>query len=153
MVPISQLFIDWYGWAIALLLIAAITALIVPLARPRSGSGRRRGEEEARGQSLTDAVREAGVHRGFLLLSTAYFVCGFQTRFVGTHFPAMLQDFDISTGMAATALTLIGFFNIIGCFFWGRRDRPVPREVPVGLALSFALDRHGRLYPGPDHQW
>ena len=117
-VPAAHLFVDTWGWAAALLMIAVVTALIVPLS-VAVAIGPPRPEESPTGHTLGSAVREARTHHGFLLLCTAYFVCGFQTMFVSSHLPAMLQDFDVSTGMGALALTLIGLFNVIGCFVWG----------------------------------
>lgn len=117
-VPAVQLAIDSWGWAAAILLIAGAVALIVPLAYAIAiGPPGKGGAPEAGG--VGPAVREAGAHRGFLLLTAGYFVCGFQTMFVGAHLPAMLQDFSVSPRMGAVALTLIGLFNVIGCFVWG----------------------------------
>jgi predicted MFS family arabinose efflux permease len=118
MVPMTQLFLDWYGWAFAMVVIAVITALIVPLAASVA-IGPPTAEERRGGQSLGAAIREASGHSGFLLVSLAYFVCGFQTLFISAHFPAMLQDLGLSAGLGATSLTILGFFNMIGCFAWG----------------------------------
>jgi predicted MFS family arabinose efflux permease len=118
MVPMTQLFLDWYGWALALVVLAAVTALIVPLAAAVA-IGPPRPEERRGGQSLGAAIREASGHSGFILASSAYFVCGFQTLFFSAHFPAMLQDMGLSAGLGATALAILGFFNMIGCFAWG----------------------------------
>ena len=70
-------------------------------------------------QSAGGAILEASGHSGFLLLTAGYFVCGFQTMFIGTHLPAFLDDLGYRASMAATAIALIGFFNVIGCFLWG----------------------------------
>jgi predicted MFS family arabinose efflux permease len=118
MVPLSQYFIDASGWATAMLVVAAVTALIVPLAASVA-IGPPTVEERRGGQSLGAAIREATSHSGFILVSTAYFVCGFQTLFISAHFPAMLQDLGLSATLGATALTVLGLFNMIGCFAWG----------------------------------
>jgi predicted MFS family arabinose efflux permease len=39
--------------------------------------------------------------------------------FISAHLPAMLGDNGVAPTLAATALAILGFFNIIGCFFWG----------------------------------
>jgi MFS family permease len=54
-----------------------------------------------------------------VLLISGFFVCGFQTMFIGAHLPNYLNGVGISGGVAATALALIGFFNVLGCFVWG----------------------------------
>jgi MFS family permease len=53
-------------------------------------------------------------HRGFWLLTSSFFVCGFQTIFVMTHLPAYAVDRGLTPTQGMTALALIGFFNIIG---------------------------------------
>ena len=53
-------------------------------------------------------------HRGFWLLTSSFFVCGFQTIFVMTHLPAYAVDRGLTPTQGMTALATIGFFNIIG---------------------------------------
>lgn len=120
MIPIGQAVIDSQGWVIMLYVMAVLTALIVPLAyvmmtrRAEAGSGPAVVE-----LSTKDAIREAFTHRGYVLLTSGYFVCGLQTMFIGTHFPNMLTSLKVDTAIAAMALSLIGAFNIIGTFTWG----------------------------------
>lgn len=116
--PVAQSVLDGYGWVITLFFLAAIAALIVPLAAGLAGKNPAYADGAPQ-QSLAEALREAGRHRGYLLLTAGYFVCGFQTLFIVTHFPPMLRDFDVSPDMGAWAISLIGLFNIFGCLFWG----------------------------------
>ena len=118
LVPATQMFIGDYGYAVALVILAAITALIVPLAAPISGR-MTPADLPDDDQTIPQAIREAGGHGGFLLLVTGFFVCGFQTMFIGAHLPAYLTDAGASPELGATALATIGLFNIIGCFLWG----------------------------------
>ena len=53
------------------------------------------------------------------MVAGGYFVCGFQTLFVATHFPIMLRQYDVSAELGAWAIALIGLFNIFGCLIWG----------------------------------
>jgi MFS family permease len=52
-------------------------------------------------------------------LVIGFFVCGFHVVFIGVHLPAHIEDIGQSANIAATALTLIGFFNVIGAFTSG----------------------------------
>ena len=56
---------------------------------------------------------------GFLLLCTAYTVCGFQLLFIAVHFPAYLVDQRMTPETGMIGLALIGFFNMIGSYMWG----------------------------------
>lgn len=58
-------------------------------------------------------------HRGYLLLTLGYFVCGFQLSFIGIHLPSYLKDQQLGPDTAATALALIGLFNVIGTYSTG----------------------------------
>lgn len=121
LVPLGQYFIDGYGWAAAVAAFGLITAIIVPLSwclvQPRAEEA-----QEADGaprQGLADAFREAFAHRGFMLLTTAYFVCGFQVLFLGTHLPKFLLEAGQDPWVGAAALSIIGLTNIIGTLAWG----------------------------------
>jgi predicted MFS family arabinose efflux permease len=65
-------------------------------------------------QSLSAAIEEARRHRGYLLLNGGFFVCGFHVAFMATHLPAYIGTCGLSPFIGATALAMIGFFNIIG---------------------------------------
>jgi len=117
-VPLGQYFISSYGWVEALVLLALIAGVMVPLSAAVAETAQETNAVR-RAQSLGQALREASGHPGYILLTAGFFVCGFQTLFIGTHLPALLEDVRISPGMGATALSLIGFFNVIGCLLWG----------------------------------
>ena len=57
---------------------------------------------------------QARRHRGYLLLNAGFFVCGFHVAFIATHFPAYINTFGFDPLVGASALAVIGFFNIIG---------------------------------------
>lgn len=119
MVPLTQYFISGSGYVATLVILAVIVALTAPLAA--AVAGRRTAPDMTAGTELGvfAAVREASRHSGYLLLVTGFFVCGFQTMFIGAHLPAYLSFAGSSPAMGATALALIGLFNVIGCFVWG----------------------------------
>lgn len=117
-VPAAQLLLGELGYRLALMALAAGIALITALAIGVAG----RPSAVASGgvsQSLGDALREAARHRGYWLLNGGFFVCGFQLAFIGTHFPAYLNDRGLGIGVGATSLALIGLFNIFGSYFFG----------------------------------
>ena len=118
MVPLAQAFQANFGWRGAFLLLALVVAAVLVLA---FGLRVPRGETQAgEARSLRQALGEAGTHRGYWLLTAGYFVCGFHVAFIGTHFPAYLSDRGMSPDASATAFSLIGLFNVIGAFWFGR---------------------------------
>lgn len=118
MLPAGHFFIESEGWITTLVIMAGFTAIMVPLAISLIGRTIE-APSAVPAQKPREALREALRHRGYLLLSGGYFVCGVQTMFIGTHFPAMLEGLKVDPGIAAIALSLIGLFNIIGTFAWG----------------------------------
>ena len=120
MIPLGQFFIDSQGWVVSLYIMSMMTLLIVPLAfvmvRKNVGGG---SAAALPPQGTGEAICEAFTHRGYVLLTCGYFVCGLQTMFIGTHFPNMLRNLEIDASIAAMSLSLIGAFNIIGTFAWG----------------------------------
>ena len=113
--PISQGLIDNLGWSDSLValgfLMLAIPLLAIPLRGNSSTSRYAIAEFE---QSVAEALREAFAYRGYLLLISGFFVCGFQVAFITAHFPAYISDLGIAARWAVVAISLIGFFNIIG---------------------------------------
>ena len=117
-IPFGQFLVDSQGWIITLYVMAGMTLLIVPLAfaliRPGTASA-----PPAAARGSLEVIREAIGHRGYMLLTSGYLVCGLQTMFIGTHFPTMLANRDIDPAIGAYALSLIGVFNIAGTLAWG----------------------------------
>jgi MFS family permease len=115
MVPVGQTLIGSLGWVSALLVMAALGTLMVPLA---SALVERRSslDQVGRQQTVAQAIREAARHRGFWLLTLGFFVCGFQVVFIASHLPAYLADQGQSAQVGMLALALIGLFNIFGTY-------------------------------------
>ena len=117
LVPYAQELLEGFGWSTALLVLAATSLLMIPLAAGVAGHQADHRAQAA--QSIRAALREAFAHRGFLLLVAGFFVCGFQVVFVGTHLPAFLADRAMPTWLGAWALALVGLFNIVGSYMAG----------------------------------
>ena len=117
MLPFGQLLISTLGWQTALLVFAGTIMATVPLAAAMM-EGQRPVATGAQ-QSLNQALREAGAHSGFWYLTAGFFVCGFQVAFISVHLPAYLLDVKMTPAVGATALALIGLFNIAGSFVAG----------------------------------
>jgi MFS family permease len=114
--PISQGLIGTLGWPPALAITSMLVLAMIPLALvlPHlSGSSATTARLEAE-QTLRQALAEAFAHRGFVLLSTGFFVCGFHVAFITVHFPAYVRDLGLDPVIGAWSLSLIGLFNIVG---------------------------------------
>ncbi|GLS33002.1 Predicted arabinose efflux permease, MFS family [Mesorhizobium albiziae] len=128
--PISQGLITAYGWSDTLIIMSAAMLLIPIIAIPLAGNSKSGTVSQVEiEQSVGQALREALGHQSFLLLTSGFFVCGFQVAFITAHFPAYIGDIGIEARYAVIALALIGFFNIIGSlasgFIGQRYSKPI----------------------------
>jgi len=116
--PIAQGFIQTLGWSPALTILALFTLLLIPLAffLPKVTA---QEKTQAVDQSLRDALSEAFAHRGFVLLTIGFFVCGFHVAFITVHFPAYVRDLGLDPNIGSYSISLIGLFNIVGSFLAG----------------------------------
>ncbi len=126
MVPVENGLISSIGWQQALVVLACMALLIMPLAlglreQPTAASS---GPK----QSVTAALREAFAYPSFRLLMAGYFVCGFQVVFIGVHLPSYLLDHGLEPGVATVALALVGLFNVFGTYAAGALGQRVPKR-------------------------
>jgi MFS family permease len=118
MLPYGQTLITYFGWAAALSILAASVSFILLPALVLSGKNAV-AKSVHDNQSVSEALHEAGGHKGFWYLTSGFLVCGFQTVFIMLHLPAYLLDKGMTPVTGMIALALIGFFNIIGSYFAG----------------------------------
>jgi len=129
MMPVEGQLILHLGWQMALLALAAMVLLIVPLAWGlREPDFHGAGTPLQRTQSVRQALGEALRYRSFLLLTAGYFVCGFQVVFIGVHMPSYLRDHGLSVQVASQSLALIGLFNVFGTYAAGTLGQRVPKR-------------------------
>src|SRR3954471_22851969 len=112
LVPLTQSLIAALDWHHALLVLAGIAALILPLTLALAGKPAPAATSKP--QSIGEALREAMGEKGFPLLFWGYFVCGFHIAMLTVHLPAFVTDAGLKPSHGMTALALIGLFNIVG---------------------------------------
>jgi predicted MFS family arabinose efflux permease len=140
--PFTQWLLANVGWHGALLALAAVGLLIAPLAAAMVE--RRDTHVHSFKQSAGQAMGEAIGHRGYVLLTLGFFVCGFQVVFVGVHLPAYLADRGLPPHVAVMSLALIGLFNIVGTYTTGWLGGRVSKKYILSFiyfarAVVFAL--------------
>ncbi len=147
--PITQLMISSFDWRNALLGLAVISALIIPLAFFTSGKAApQAGPKQSFGEALREAMRE----RGFHLLFWGFFVCGFHISMLTVHLPSYVTDNGLKPEHGMIALALIGLCNMIGSFSagWlgGRYSKKyllsgiyTLRAIAIALLIAFPLSQ------------
>jgi len=124
-VPGAQWMLGSAGWQASFAVLAAFVGLTAVLALgfpgrdPVSNDNPSQPEAE-KAQPLNLVLNCARRHSGYVLLTAGFFVCGFHVAFIATHLPAFLSDNGVSNPAAATALAMIGLFNIFGSYLFGQ---------------------------------
>ena len=133
--PLAQSFIQSVGWSATLTILSLIVLSMIPLAfvLPSIKSST---TVTAVDQSLRDALSEAFEHRGFVLLTIGFFVCGFHVAFITVHFPAYVRDVGLDSSIGAWSISLIGLFNIAGSFLAGVVGQKYSMKVSLSTIYS-----------------
>jgi MFS family permease len=142
LLPLTQFLLTHVGWVGALMALGCVGVLMAPLAAALVE--KRVTQHHAFAQSAAQAMREALGHRGYVLLTLGFFVCGFQVVFIGVHLPAYLADHGLPAHVAVTALALVGLFNIVGTYTTGWLGARMPKRyilsfIYFGRAVVIAL--------------
>jgi MFS family permease len=133
MIPVEQGLLSSFGANDALLMLALMASLMIPIAfmlRESNVSN----QHQASDQTIKQALKEAIGNPSFRLLTLGYFVCGFQVVFIAVHLAPYLKDLskiypDVGApAVATTALALIGLFNIFGTYSAGILGQRFPKR-------------------------
>ena len=155
-VPLAARLLGDIGYHETLLVMAAMVGLCGLLAIGVAGRVDTAGTPETGEQTARQAFREAAAHRGYWLLNAGFFVCGFHIAFIATHLPAYLQDKGLGTEIGWQVLALVGLFNILGSYVFGRAGdmlRPkyilsllyVARSAVIALFLLLPISHASAL--------
>jgi len=129
--PYAHLLISNLGWASSMFVLLVTASLMAPLAWGLASKPH--AHAHAHDQTLSEALREAIHHRGFLLLTAGFFVCGFHVMFIATHLPAYLADSGFPPWVGAAALTLVGLANIFGTLGAARLGDFIEKRLALSI--------------------
>lgn len=120
---------DWH-WGMVYFL--ALGALMIPAAFMAGGADRMPRPNRAN-VTMGAMLGQAARHRGFVVMSGAYFVCGLQLVFLTTHLPNYLDVCGLDPMLGASALAIIGGVNIAGSYLAGWLGGRYPKHILLGL--------------------
>ena len=145
MIPTEQGLISSFGAQNALMLLALMASMMIPVAfmlREKEFTHVHHAED----QTIAEALKEALKNSSFQLLAFGYFVCGFQVVFIAVHLAPYLKDLSSiypsvgAPSVATSALALIGLFNIFGTYGAGILGQRIPkRYLLAGIYLSRSI--------------
>jgi predicted MFS family arabinose efflux permease len=120
--PAAQWVIEHQGWPVALLAMAGLSLVALPLASPFRRPAAARGSHAVRpSQPIADVLREWRFWR----VAASFGVCGFHIGFLTVHMPGVIERCGLPASLAGTWIALAGAANIAG-----------------SIAIGFALKRY-----------
>jgi MFS family permease len=154
-VPVASILQNRFdNWHSTMLVLAALSVVMVPLAFGLREDRAVPARTAVRPQGTRDALREAFHTQGFWLLTIGFFVCGFHVTFIGLHLPSYISDQSVGMSffgrpisaieLGGWAIGLVGLFNIVGSLLWGWLGGHHLRKDMLALlyalrALAFVL--------------
>lgn len=132
-VPLAtQGVLKYYPWQIGALFFAVLAAAMLPAAFWAGASDKLPVMTAAAKTTMRDTLAQVLRHRGFLVMSGAYFVCGLNLVFLTTHLPAYLEICGQDPMLSAEALAVIGAVNCVGALLAGWLGGRYSKHVVLG---------------------
>ena len=112
--PATQAVISTAGWVTAMLSVAALALLSIPLALAFRGGPAPAASDAHSAEQAGASLHEALASRGFWLINATFFVCGVHVFFLITHLPGVIEVCGLPPSVSGAALAVLGLFNIAG---------------------------------------
>jgi predicted MFS family arabinose efflux permease len=141
--PVMQWSIDHRGWAVALLVMAALSLAALPLSL---AFRRRAGSVPSNASAPAESVREVLREWRFWRVASSFGICGFHVGFLGVHMPGVIERCGLPASLSGTWIALAGAANIAGSIAIGLALKRYPAgPLLVGLYVTRALGIAGLL--------
>lgn len=139
--PIGQWLATTWDWRVGVVGFTVLALAMIPAAwtagkaddLPATATTTATGADDL---SAKAALAMAFAEPRFIVMSTAYFVCGLQLVFLTTHLPTYLQICGMDPMLGAIALGVIGGFNVMGSLFFGWAGGRWNKEALLGLIYT-----------------
>ena len=121
------------GWQTSLIILATVTIsllILLPLLNEKNDQS---NKNTSFGLGLKNTIMFSIKEKNYLLLISAFFVCGFHVTFIGLHLPADLISKGISVEVAGWSLAIIGVFNIFGTIGFGWLGGKYKKVMPLSI--------------------
>ncbi len=133
-VPLAtQALLSNHPWQIAALFFVLLGIAMLPAAFLAGGADKIPAPNTAATASMSEVLGQAMRNRRFLVMSSAYFVCGLNLVFLSTHLPAYLVLCGQDPMLGASALAVIGGASACGSLITGWLGGKYPRHILLGL--------------------
>jgi predicted MFS family arabinose efflux permease len=154
--PLGQMLNEGYGWRTGLIGFVVLSLAMLPAAWfagkvdniPLPAPAR----DEIGNTSAGVAAKLAFGNVSFVVMTSAYFVCGMQLVFITTHLPSYLAICGMDPMLSAQTLGMVGGFNVLGSLFFGWAGQRWNKLALLGaiyFSRSLVLAWYFMLPPSP----
>ena len=119
--PINQFLVSTYQWSLSFQITSIFFLFMIPLSLifllPKL---EKKNKKEFTKRKISDVLQEAFKDKSYKYLILGFFVCGLHVALISNYLPVFTKLKGLETTIAATGLTLIGIFNMMGTLISGK---------------------------------
>jgi predicted MFS family arabinose efflux permease len=119
--PINQFLVSTYQWSLSFQITSIFFLFMIPLSLifllPKL---EKKNKKEFTKRKISDVLKEAFKDKSYKYLILGFFVCGLHVALISNYLPVFTKLKGLETTIAATGLTLIGIFNMMGTLISGK---------------------------------
>ena len=119
--PINQFLVSTYQWSLSFQITSIFFLFMIPLSLifllPKLD---KKNKKEFTKRKISDVLQEAFKDKSYKYLILGFFVCGLHVALISNYLPVFTKIKGLETTIAATGLTLIGIFNMMGTLISGK---------------------------------
>ncbi len=132
--PINQFLVTTFQWSTSFQITSIFFLLLVPISliflMPKPS---KKNNQNLTQRKISDVIRKAFHDKSYRFLILGFFVCGLHVALISNYLPTFAKIKGLDTAIAATGLTLVGIFNMIGTLISGK----VSGIIKMKYVLSF----------------
>ena len=132
--PINQFLVSTFQWSVSFQVVSVFFLLFIPMSliflipKPLN-----KNKKEYTPRKISDVIKTAFQDKSYQFLILGFFVCGLHVALISNYLPVFAKIKGLETTIAATGLTLVGIFNMMGTLISGRVSGIVKKKY----VLSF----------------
>jgi len=119
--PINQFLVSTFQWSFSFQITAVFFLFMIPLSfifflpKPE-----KKEKKIFTKRKILDVVKKAFEDKSYKFLILGFFVCGLHVALISNYLPVFAKLNGLETTIAATGLTLVGIFNMMGTLISGK---------------------------------
>ena len=134
--PINQFLVTTFKWSFSFQITSMFFLFIIPLSfifllpKPQ-----KKDKKEFTKRKISDVIKKAFKDKSYNYLILGFFVCGLHVALISNYLPVFAKIKGLETTIAATGLTLIGLFNMIGTLISGKVSGIIKKNIYYRLFI------------------